>query len=580
MNRSREPWLLAFLPWLLLGLLLCFAALNCSSDTPGSPTSGEHNTELGVSALVPQNSEVARMRIVVRRCGGGGTVENVTPELEETVVPNGIREFEEKPYDADSRHRLADSYFYLDAGCYDVHVEPLDANGQPVSTCRRAAREKVRVRDGRTKEVLLIAQCKGEPRGGLDVLGTVNHEPEIEGPVFQPSKIVECPREVTICISATDPDDDPMRSTFKLIRGPTPLTPPTFSQPVDRNGRIEDCVSFRPGQGVWKWKYKVWDRVWDQGQLVDLEDFARQTQSVSASSHDVLTFPLYGGRCPMDAGIPGDVDDAGPPEDVVADTAPPEDIEQPPEDVEQPPEDVETPPEDIEQPPEDVVADAAPPEDVEEPPEDIEQPPEDVVVDAAPPEDVEEPPQDGGIPPEGRFCSQTQGGYGNNCPPSNPSDNPGCVRDNLFASNFPNGLVIGDPDGPDADGSFAAIWNSASAIQAFLPNGGTASALTTDSTDPTSTSAGVFASQLVAAKLSIAFSDDRTGNDVSPLVYDASCGGNNPFVGETLGNIVQTCDAVIAGDSNAATPTECSEALDDFNNAFVDCNVSTGCFRE
>jgi hypothetical protein len=84
-------------------------------------------------------------------------------------------------------------------------------------------------------------------------------------------------------------------------------------------------------------------------------------------------------------------------------------------------------------------------------------------------------------PPVGNFATFTQGGWG-----STPSgNNPGMLLANNFADVYPVGYVkIG--------GTKYAKFTSATAIQNFLPAGGTASVLTSNLTNPTSTPAGVF----------------------------------------------------------------------------------------
>src|SRR5690606_22860396 len=105
------------------------------------------------------------------------------------------------------------------------------------------------------------------------------------------------------------------------------------------------------------------------------------------------------------------------------------------------------------------------------------------------------------IPEPGDYASFTQGGWGQNC----NGQNVGCLRDAHFDSVFPAGLVLGDADGIDGDGHYAIVLSSSSAVNAFLPAGGAASALTSDHSNPGGTEAGVFAGQLAAAKLNVAY---------------------------------------------------------------------------
>ena len=67
----------------------------------------------------------------------------------------------------------------------------------------------------------------------------------------------------------------------------------------------------------------------------------------------------------------------------------------------------------------------------------------------------------------GDFRSQTQGGWGSAC----SGENPGCYRDSHFLEAFPEGLTLGCGDG--------ALWTFThpAAVEAFLPNAGTASTI-------------------------------------------------------------------------------------------------------
>lgn len=130
------------------------------------------------------------------------------------------------------------------------------------------------------------------------------------------------------------------------------------------------------------------------------------------------------------------------------------------------------------------------------------------------------------------FCRQTQGGWGQDS--CNPGPDPcaggnvGCFRDCHFDDLFPSGLVVGDPDGPDADGSYAILLTSSAAVAEYLPAGGMPAALTADQTDPETTSSGVFGGQLVAATLNVAVDDGGLGRD----------GASQPCPVGTLGTLL------------------------------------------
>lgn len=183
---------------------------------------------------------------------------------------------------------------------------------------------------------------------------------------------------------------------------------------------------------------------------------------------------------------------------------------------------------------------------------------------------------------DGDFCGYTQGGWGATC----HGGNAGCLRDKWFDTVFPSGLTIGDADGIDGDGDFALLFTSSAAIEGFLPAGGTPDVLDADATDPTSSSAGEFAGQLVSAKLNLAFDDAGAldgckGRDELLLGDLVFIGGvDSDLIGWSVRDVIALADAVISGalgtggvdldsDGNPDVSTaDISDALNVLNNNF------------
>ena len=190
----------------------------------------------------------------------------------------------------------------------------------------------------------------------------------------------------------------------------------------------------------------------------------------------------------------------------------------------------------------------------------------------------------GGPPPPDDFCTQTQGGWG-----STPAgNNPGACLHASFGALFPSGLVIGDSDGPDADGCYAILLTNAQAVTDFLPTGGAPATLTGDLTDPLSSSAGVFAGQLIAATINVAFSasaETCPGRDfpvgLGDLTYKAGCVDAN-LVGLSVNEVIAIANGVISGCSSppaGVTISDLSDALATLNENFVDCDANNGCLE-
>jgi hypothetical protein len=153
------------------------------------------------------------------------------------------------------------------------------------------------------------------------------------------------------------------------------------------------------------------------------------------------------------------------------------------------------------------------------------------------------------IPP-GDFFSYTQGGWGAAC----NGNNVACLRDAEFDNVYPGELILGDPDGDDADGLFALVLTSSQAVENFLPDGNGPTALADDEVDPINSTAGVLAGQLTAAKLNVDFDDagkfdglkGQLTTKLGDLVY---VGGVAPsLIGKTVREVIDLADQAISGE--------------------------------
>jgi hypothetical protein len=181
----------------------------------------------------------------------------------------------------------------------------------------------------------------------------------------------------------------------------------------------------------------------------------------------------------------------------------------------------------------------------------------------------------------GDYVTFTQGGWGTSC----SGNNPGCRRDEHFDAVFPDGLLLGDQDGADGDEAYSLLLTSSSAVQAFLPHGGTAGALGADAVDPASVSeAGVLAGQLVAASLNLAFDDagafddDKSvlGTALGDLVYVD--GVHADLMGTSVRDVIELANHALAGGDldGGLSLSDLVTALDALNNNFGDGDSDGG----
>jgi hypothetical protein len=172
-------------------------------------------------------------------------------------------------------------------------------------------------------------------------------------------------------------------------------------------------------------------------------------------------------------------------------------------------------------------------------------------------------------------CTFTMGGWGSKCPPGhqgNPlSTQPGCIRDNFFTQVFPSGVTIGDASG------YTATWSSAEAVRDYLPAGGTPRPLSTNYSDPTSTSAGVLGGQILALTLNVEYSCAGVFNTLE-IADPGFCYGSytipeycGKFAGISVDSFLVLANLVLSGDNGA---------VDGYGAQWSDINYTATCLNE
>lgn len=279
-----------------LPLLLCTATA-CS---PGEEQSAE-DLQLGESGLnlrtdVLADTDVSGMEYTITpvSCETGEPIDpegiiSVQRDLEDIMLPGGHPGFEGQPFDADSEHLFADAFQALPAGCYDVSVQPLDADGAPSDNCAPAVEPAVEVLDGQVTEVLLVSQCQSDATlGALDAIAAINHAPELVNAYYEPSKFT-CQRQTTICVVAQDPDNDPL--TLGIPRVPEGVIL-SLQEPMQSDeGQWTLCVDVEvPGPGQYPISLTVFDQMYNaDGRLVTVESILGE----GGSSSDSITLPVH-----------------------------------------------------------------------------------------------------------------------------------------------------------------------------------------------------------------------------------------------------------------------------------------------
>jgi hypothetical protein len=152
-------------------------------------------------------------------------------------------------------------------------------------------------------------------------------------------------------------------------------------------------------------------------------------------------------------------------------------------------------------------------------------------------------------------CSFTQGGWG--APPH--GGNPGAILAANFATVFPSGVTIGG-------GTFALLFTSSTAIQAFLPQGGTPSVLTFSATNPTDKHISVFAGQVLALALNVGI------NNMGSVIIT---GTGTSFDGQTVSALLAAANVALGGGGLPAGFSSISalnDLVDQLNGEFDNCS--------
>jgi len=164
------------------------------------------------------------------------------------------------------------------------------------------------------------------------------------------------------------------------------------------------------------------------------------------------------------------------------------------------------------------------------------------------------------VPQPTNLVTVTQGGWG--APPH--GNNPGQLLATNFAAVFGvGGVSIGC-------GLNQLKFTSAAAVQAFLPQGGPPGVLSQGAVNPTSrTSAGVFAGQVLALQLNVAFSDAGK----LPTGLASSKIATGPLAGQTVGFVLDLAKNVIGGCTalpafGVTSVSQLNDIVDAINNSF------------
>ena len=178
----------------------------------------------------------------------------------------------------------AEIFIALGDGCYDLEMIPMRGEKLPSRECYLQVVRGIEVNKPGKGELNLSGQCNGR----LNAVAALNRPPVIHEVEYRPSKFTfEC-EDVEICVTASDPDGDPLEFAFEQTGGQRLWLRPALSRVEVKGDRVTGCMRT---SAVWNDDYEFRVRVYDQG--VVNEEVVRMESLTGAASRSELTFPMY-----------------------------------------------------------------------------------------------------------------------------------------------------------------------------------------------------------------------------------------------------------------------------------------------
>ena len=269
------------------------------------PVPGSEIEAQGIKMLLAVGADSGvtgiKFEITPVACSGGtpvGAPITVERPLADVLLPGGLAQFDKMPLDPGSKHLFADSFQAVAPGCYDVKTTPVTTKAV---TCLPAHALGVKVLAGKTTEVLLINQCPSVSAGAIDVAATINRGPRIRDLTLPTSKFGATCELEKICVTADDPDGDPLEIVWSAAAVPAHTPLQVLGREVNADGSISECATIIPhASGRIDAKVTVYDQLHDGGNLERIERWLAAHGS-SATSSASLEFPIYAtkGRTPV-----------------------------------------------------------------------------------------------------------------------------------------------------------------------------------------------------------------------------------------------------------------------------------------
>jgi hypothetical protein len=235
-------------------------------------------------------------------------------------LPDGLDRFKDNQLDSSangSAHRYSDGLFVVPADtCQVVRATPLQADGTVSKDCYSAAKTIGGVAAGKTKEVIIVNQCKGPKKGVIDAVAALNHPPTLTKLWFdqdgQPTTKFSSCKPFRVCARVVEPDHDPLSWELTQVDGyGAPVVPPEVAISVspgypkdEGKGEATQCWDVKaPKGGSYDLQVLAKDLIWDNisdpaaPKLIPIEDFIATFQHETYKSRADQTIPIHALEC-------------------------------------------------------------------------------------------------------------------------------------------------------------------------------------------------------------------------------------------------------------------------------------------
>jgi hypothetical protein len=168
----------------------------------------------------------------------------------------------------------------------------------------------------------------------------------------------------------------------------------------------------------------------------------------------------------------------------------------------------------------------------------------------------------------GAYCSYTPGGWG--APPN--GNNIASTLAAYFPSVYPKGVVIGG-----TKPYYGVTLTSAPAVDAWLTDGGTPGVLLQNYTNPTTTEAGEFATQVAALHFNVDFSS----KGIIKPGFNTLKVASGPLMGLTTTQVLSLAEAALSGNTSVLGPygitvAQLTTILGNLNGNYDNCADNNG----